>query len=1379
LSTGKAALRTRVEEFAPSIIGSSIFTLTLIVGHVSLKLQTDGFGSLWPVAGFGVGAVVAALAKNGYPRAVAGGYACALIAIHLVDGRPWAPATVLVVAQLIEAIVAALLIRRVLGLSLRIDNPNRVAGFLLIAIAVPAAVAILAAAGLRMTGDGGATFGQFWWAWASTHPAGIATLAPAVMLTSQALDRPPRPTWSQFALMSGLVILLLALIGSPIPETSYLMLANIILLVPFGWWAAVNASPSRAAMALAIVTGATLALTANGIGIFSGQPAAARVFLAAVAVILLMIGTRRTEQAAVHKAEGVTLADFANRRAQIVLVPLVLFAAFAWWAWRDVDREAREQVRRVTEALATHAQRVVEVQETMLEAVLATTRGKSAEALGQDRALHDLLRHLEQQSPTSLAMAVASIDTGSLVALGAQFPAPRMDMMGREYMAAHRDRKLISHIGGIVRTPVSNRQGFTVSRMSPGAPFVASSLVDLDEFRKFYAGQIGSAGDLVLLARNDGTVLSTWPEQGAETDLPLDAPIMQLMSGRMVDPMRIKMRDGTLRVVAVRPLSGHAVSAAYGYPVSRMLADWLSRITPFALITLLGATLLGVWSRRLQLSVAETMEARGRANVQRAIADLTRRSEARLRESHETASRLAAIVSSSSDAIVGKSLDGTVTSWNEGAERMFGFPASEIVGQSIRAIIPADRLHEEDEFLDVISRGEQVENCETLRRCKDGRMIDVSISISPLRNATGELFGASTIARDISERRRAEESLLRSHATYLNLIQNNPFGVFLVDSDFRLAQVSRGAGKLFAGIEPLIGRDYGEIIGIVWREPFASEMTGRFRHTLMSGEPYHQPDSSEQRRDSGAIESYDWRIERVALPDGSHGVVCFFYDLSERKRYEAALRASEQRFRSVFEHAGTGIAISDFAGRFAQCNPSYAQIIGYEPEELIGRDVAELIHPDDRAVHHEQRERLSRGEIESFELVNRSVRRDGGIVWLRWYVSVLRDEADRPTHFLALSTDMSEQRRAEERQHLLMRELAHRGKNLLAVVQSIASRSLSGNVTLAQARAAFQGRLQALARTYGTLTDEAFEGASLEELVRGELEAFADRATVAGPAIMLTARAAQTLALVVHELATNAAKYGALSAAGGRLSVAWSVTGDGDLRIFRLDWTERNGPAAQAPGTRGFGTTLVSSVAGSEFRCKPELTYGPDGFRYVLETRLGLVGRTIHASPLRTRIQSQRLTALYDLWHDDRHGASGLPMFSAFDRARLPEGSSLTVVEVDGSGQIAVMETGRSLTERLERPVADAALAAEDPLGMGESYRRCAREHHPSYEHLRMKFGEGEAVTFERLLVPYADPERKVVTVIGMAVLSGSNERAVTIETAREPQQSTDRLPRI
>ena len=195
-----------------------------------------------------------------------------------------------------------------------------------------------------------------------------------------------------------------------------------------------------------------------------------------------------------------------------------------------------------------------------------------------------------------------------------------------------------------------------------------------------------------------------------------------------------------------------------------------------------------------------------------------------------------------------------------------------------------------------ILRGESIDNQELwVRRHDTGREWIISFSGQPARDEDGSQILAVIIGRDVTEQKRAEQALRASHDAFRHLVDNSPFGVYAVDADFRLVQVSQGAQKVFENVRPLIGRDFADVLRIIWPESFASEAIARFRDTLATGEPYHAPPSAERRADTAEVESYDWKIERVTLPDGRMGVVCHFYDLSERQRYEAALREADRR----------------------------------------------------------------------------------------------------------------------------------------------------------------------------------------------------------------------------------------------------------------------------------------------------------------------------------------------------------------------------------------------------------------------------------------------------------------------------------------------------
>jgi two-component sensor histidine kinase len=182
---------------------------------------------------------------------------------------------------------------------------------------------------------------------------------------------------------------------------------------------------------------------------------------------------------------------------------------------------------------------------------------------------------------------------------------------------------------------------------------------------------------------------------------------------------------------------------------------------------------------------------------------------------------------------------------------------------------------------------------------------------------------------------------------------------------------------------------------------------------------------------------------------------------------------------------------------------------------------------------------------------------------------------------------------------LLVHEVQHRTNNLLTVVQSIAQRSLSADQSLAQGKQLFEARLHALARTHRRLTNSRVDAVGLDEIVKSELEVFSSRTTIQGPPIFLRYEQAQRFALAMHELATNAAKHGALSVPHGKVQIAWTVTEAGKQHLLKFFWTETKGPLSALPMREGFGTILLKTTFPGI-----RLDYSPDGFRCEFDSLL-------------------------------------------------------------------------------------------------------------------------------------------------------------------------------
>jgi PAS domain S-box-containing protein len=322
-------------------------------------------------------------------------------------------------------------------------------------------------------------------------------------------------------------------------------------------------------------------------------------------------------------------------------------------------------------------------------------------------------------------------------------------------------------------------------------------------------------------------------------------------------------------------------------------------------------------------------------------------------------------------------------------------------------------------------------------------------------------------------------------------------------------------------------------------------------------------------------------------------------DFIERHRSEEALRRSEERYKGIYENAGTGIYIADLSGHFQYCNPAYASMHGYTEDELRKRTTKDLVHPEDWSRHIPQIQLLTLEKIRSFEIMNRCIAKSGDILWVHKHVSLLRDAAGRPESMMALVTDMTARKRAEDARELLHAELDHRVKNALATVSAVVGHTQAGTKTVASFAAAIKGRIRSMATTHELLSAGHWEGISLAELVRRELAPYASRnnTEVEGPEVILRPEVGLAMAMVLHELATNAAKYGALSTKAGQVLIRWKRR----LNALILTWQEIGGPPVASPDKSSFGTSTIRGLIPYEYGGKVDLSLASAGARCRIE----------------------------------------------------------------------------------------------------------------------------------------------------------------------------------
>jgi PAS domain S-box-containing protein len=340
------------------------------------------------------------------------------------------------------------------------------------------------------------------------------------------------------------------------------------------------------------------------------------------------------------------------------------------------------------------------------------------------------------------------------------------------------------------------------------------------------------------------------------------------------------------------------------------------------------------------------------------------------------------------------------------------------------------------------------------------------------------------------------------------------------------------------------------------------------------------------------------------------GAINCFQDVTERRRMTDAidrsrhdLREQEERWAATYEHAAIGIVELDAEGRFIRVNEAICSIVGGTREELLSWKLQGRTHPDDRDVDDELYRRQVAGDIGFYSIEKRFIRRDGRTIWMGVRSSTVRDSTGHFLYGVRVVQDITERKEAEERQKLLIDELNHRVKNTLATVQSLAAQTMRGTDSPEAFRRAFEGRLIALSQAHDQLTRRHWVSADLRDIVEGATaphlarpEDTQEQIAIEGEAITVTPRVALTLALGLHELTTNATKYGALSVPSGRIEVNWRIQREAaQPAMLSIVWRERGGPPVVAPQRQGFGTRFIEGSVASELQGKAELDYDPAG----------------------------------------------------------------------------------------------------------------------------------------------------------------------------------------
>jgi PAS domain S-box-containing protein len=547
--------------------------------------------------------------------------------------------------------------------------------------------------------------------------------------------------------------------------------------------------------------------------------------------------------------------------------------------------------------------------------------------------------------------------------------------------------------------------------------------------------------------------------------------------------------------------------------------------------------------------------------------------------SSQRTERLADLLILSYEPMLAWKLDGPIEFWNDGAERLYGFSSIEAVGRSSHALLQtrfplgfADlRSHLEaqrywsGELRQVCSDGREVTVDSRMQLLADGTVLEVNRDVTEVKALADR---QAVLAQDLSAAAAKYEAIFNQSGIFAGIMDLH--GILQEANDLSLSRCGYTR-------EQVLGRPF-------WDTPWwrgSEEMKARIRFATdqaAAGRVF-----SEELRfwlADGSERIVDFAMHPIRNAAGS---IIFLHptgvDITERNQAEIELRESQQRLRwlaSIVESSDDAIVSKDLNGIITSWNIGAERLFNYTAQEAVGQPITMLIPPDRQDEERVILTRIRRGErLEHFETIRR--RKNGTPIVVSLTVSPVKNADGIIVGASKIARDITEQRRNQELIATLAREAEHRSKNLLATVQ--ATVLLSQSDTPEGLRRAIDGRIRALANVHSMFAETRWIGAELSAIAKQELAPYsgqgAPRARIDGPQILLEPSAAQAVAIILHELATNAAKYGALSVSSGGVMLTWSHEADGQLV---LHWTETGGPPVQEPSRQGFGGKIIEAM---------------------------------------------------------------------------------------------------------------------------------------------------------------------------------------------------------
>ena len=579
---------------------------------------------------------------------------------------------------------------------------------------------------------------------------------------------------------------------------------------------------------------------------------------------------------------------------------------------------------------------------------------------------------------------------------------------------------------------------------------------------------------------------------------------------------------------------------------------------------------------------------------------------------------ITAVFNSSKDAILSTDWEGNIQSWNSGAETMFGYSVDDTVGKnSTELLVPGWLLTEHHANVDLIKHDSVTVLKETYRLHKNGRLVPVEVSASPLKSATGEIIGIAAIYRDLTELAKSRQQFRDQIVFTDTLLQSSVDCVKLLDGAGLIQFVNQN------GCDLLELDDQQGVCGKNWPSFWPDKAKSLVQNSIDAAQLGKSSRfEAENLTFKGNPRWWDVNVTPIKNADDTLvQIIVSSRDITGRKLMESQLLDTSRRLWQASNAAGLTYMAIDLDTHEISEASNFHEVTGTSIlRSTDSVDVAQWFLPN---VALQDRDRFMRAtqRLQSGEETGRvefGLNGEDGIERIfdcRWETEPGSD--DQKGRVFATLFEITEQKKKELQIRLLMREVNHRSKNLLSVILAVGRHTVRTTDPV-DFMSKFSERINALSASHDLLVKDEWRGVSLKSLVESQLDHFSDligtRIQISGLPLILNPTAAQGIGMALHELSTNAAKYGSLSNETGTVSVEWNVKGE-DRAHFNMTWLERGGPdfQKQTVSKSGFGSVVTGRMLESVTQGKTNSTISAQGYQWNLEAPLKIIIQTTRA----------------------------------------------------------------------------------------------------------------------------------------------------------------------